>query len=215
MTAAEAARTRQLLYRFFGALFLYPDAERLTKLRAAAHGLVQEERVEGFFASAQPWQRLLASLADLDEGENVSIEGEYLRLFLVKAPVTPYESIYADPGGMERGVIVHGIEQEYRSAGLVIAPGRIEPPDHVAVEFEFLSFLCAQEAQAREEDDEAGSHEAQARHSHFLRKHLGSWFPELAGRAKGAEPKPPFDELLDATWAFLSHEISSLHGAAD
>ena len=92
----EPARLRQGCYRFFGALFLYPDQARLTNLVEAAGELRKGTKLLAGSPFLGPWGRLLATLQGLEHGR-AEVEGEYVRLFLVKPQAPPYESFYIDP----------------------------------------------------------------------------------------------------------------------
>ncbi|MFQ6015785.1 MAG: molecular chaperone [Anaerolineae bacterium] len=211
MPSKDLTRWRQGLYRLFGALFLYPDAERLTTLRTVA-GELQQERDFWVDDSAlsDPFQRLLQALAGLAKGANVRVEEEYTRLFTVKPAAPPYESFYLDPEGYTRGWILVQLEREYAEAGLALSPSLKEPPDHIAVELEFMAFLCHEQARAWEEDALEVSTQAKDRQCAFIGQHLGRWFPQFAQRVKDAAPEALYGVVVEAADAFLHHDLELL-----
>ena len=203
----ELAQVRQVLYRFFASLFLYPEPERLTKLKEAAVALQNEWKMWSLVPFGGSLEHLLGEVAALPEGQNIPIEEEYLRLFSVKPAAIPYESIYIDPEGLARGLTAAHIDGVYARAGLKLAPDIIEPPDHVAVELEFMAFLCTREVETLEAvrpEEAARSRDSQRV---FLAKHLRRWFPEFARRVKKAAPDHLYAAVTEATFAFLHHDL--------
>ena len=72
------------------------------------------------------------------------------------------------------------VEREYATAGLSLSPSLHDMPDHVAVELEFMAFLCAQEASAWEREALAEGIQAIERQESFLERHLARWLPQWA-----------------------------------
>jgi TorA maturation chaperone TorD len=210
LTSSKLGRLRQAVYRLFGALFLYPDVDRLAKLRAAAGELQQEWDLWGEVAFFSPLRRLLEVLAELNEETIGQIEEEYVRLFLVKPAAPFYQSFYMDPAGHARGLIVSQLEREYAEAGLALSPTLKDLPDHIAVELEFMSFLCGEEVRAWEAKDVGGSSQARERQRAFLGQHLGRWFPQFSSRVGETDPERLYALLVEATYAFLRHELDLL-----
>lgn len=97
----------------------------------------------------------------------------------------------------------------YRAFGLEVADGAAERPDHLGMEFEFMSVLAAKEAYARvhEADDErcALCREAQKK---FLREHLGRWAPAFARRLARAATDEALAALADFTRVFIAAECT-------
>jgi putative dimethyl sulfoxide reductase chaperone len=110
---------------------------------------------------------------------------EYNRLFVGPnaLPCPPYESVYrtdrpSSELGMLMGPSVIDVKKRYGEAGLQVAQNFHDLPDHVSVEMEFMSFLCAKEAAALgEQEDDVIWRERQAE---FLRIHLESWIPQFS-----------------------------------
>ena len=203
-------RLRQGIYRLFGALFLYPDETRLANLHAAAEQLLQTGDSWASVPFSEHLGRLLALLASLDTESETEIEGEYVRLFLAKPAAPPYESYYVDPEGQARAWIVNQLEREYADAGLAISPSLMDLPDHIAVELEFMSFLCGEEAEVRETGLTGCSDQIRQRQSAFLGHHLGRWFPQFSRRVIETSPEGFYGTLVQTTFAFLRHELDLL-----
>ena len=207
----ELARLRQGCYRFYGALFLYPDKERLMNLVAAAQELRIGSDSLGDFPFNRAWRRLLATLQGLTEDDKAEVEEEYVRLFLAKPQAPLYESFYVDPDGHARGLIVTQLEREYVETGLALSPTLMDLPDHIAVELEFMSFLCGKEVQAWEAKAGGNGIQARERQGAFLGQHLGRWFPLFARRVRGAASERLYSVAVEAAYAFLHYELDLLH----
>lgn len=113
---------------------------------------------------------------------STGLRTEYARLFIgpPAALVHPFASMYAN-GSDETtpllgvGRVVTQVEQMYVDAGLRVASSLREPPDHIATEFEFLYYLCAEEAAAWLAGADEDGREWRRRQRTFVDDHLASW----------------------------------------
>ena len=207
MHLEDLASLRQLAYRLFSSALLYPEEGRLNAVAAAAVEMRQQSHSTARFAFFPQWKRLLTALADL-KGHRILGE-EYMRVFQHSpggTPCLPYESVYVDPGRQAAGWVMVLLQQEYAAAGLAVSPAMNEPPDHVAVELEFMAFLCGQEAEAWGREAMTDSARALERQAAFLRRHLGLWFPELAQRVATADGQGLYSVVAETAKAFISHD---------
>ena len=203
---AELARLRQGAYRFLGALFLYPDGERVTDLTAAAECLEAEWDALETWATWGAWQRLFLTLQGLAECGAAKLEGEYVRLFLVNPETPLYESFYIDPKRQATGWIGAQLMHEYSERGLTLSPSRGEPPDHVAVELEFMAFLCSLEARAREEEALEEASGILRRQLEFLDRHLGRWVPAFSHQVTAASRLDLYAVGVETAQAFIQDD---------
>jgi TorA maturation chaperone TorD len=202
LSLIELARLRQGIYRFFGALFLYPDHARLTKLAAAAKELQQNHSLAAL-AFYGLWQRLAKTLHELSHLDDAvaGLEGEHVRLFLVNPQAPPYESFFLDPQREMAGWIAAQLTQEYYTRGLALASTIQEPPDHVTVELEFMAHLCACEQASAEE-----SFRALECQRAFLARHLAQWFPAFSRQVSKHGRKDLYVAAVEAADAFISYD---------
>lgn len=201
-------QTRQVMYRFLGALFLYPTRDRLRSARAVADALLQETQWWTHLPFGETAMALFAQAANLDSEDALSLEEEYTRLFQVRPAAVPCESFYTDREGLAYGLIIAHLAGEYQAAGLELAEGIVEPPDHVAVELEFMAFLCDREAESVRDAIACETAVYRDRQRQFLDRHFRRWFPAFARRARSADPAPLYRLTLEATFAFLLHELA-------
>lgn len=113
---------------------------------------------------------------------------EYTRLFVGpgRVPAPPYESVYTDPDGRVMGEAAVDALRRYRDAGLSLAPGVHELPDHVALLTEFMAHLCEEEAAAWDRGDAAEAERLLSLQASFLTDHLVSWTPRFSARLASA-----------------------------
>jgi anaerobic sulfite reductase subunit A len=196
------------VYHLFSTVFLYPDRGRLTTVSIVAGELWEQDGSLATFPFFIQWREFLdkfRSLADLDAAK---VEEEYVNLFLASSdysPCFPYESAYIESGSAS-GWIAAELEQEYAAAALSISSSFGESPDHVAVELEFLSFLCDQEAKAWEGRRLTEGTDALKRQAKFLDKHLSRWFPAFARRVIGKNGSEIYTAVTRAIQAFVAHD---------
>jgi len=200
---------RHSVYRFFASLHLYPDRDRLGILQKAAlqlHG-------EGSSSVSTQFTGLNEYLGDMNETSIHKVEEEYVALFSVNPCAPPYESYYQDPEGFVRSWIIIQLEKEYAEAGLKIRRSFKQPPDHVAIELEFMAFLCSLEAKGHETSNEVDVRTSLERQYQFLSSHLGNWYPRFAQMVKDAPTMGLYDLTVEATNTYLHLEKSAVRTA--
>jgi DMSO reductase family type II enzyme chaperone len=192
----------QILYRLFAWLFLYPDADRLEILRQGAEEILALEPLWGTEIYAGWLKKVLKYLIRLDENATNELINEHNRLFLIKPLAPAYESIYIAPQGQARGWIAAQVERIYARFNLAMADLN-ELPDHLAVELEFLSFLCGEQAGAFEAGDTAQVQAYRRAQEDFLEQHLRRWVPLFHQRISQWEAEGFYHCVLEALIDFL------------
>ncbi len=200
------ALLRHTLYRFFASLHLYPNRDRLVTLQKASLELQQDGPIWSDSSLSNQFADLLEYIGGMNEETFDKVEEEYVKLFSVNPYAPPYESYYLDPEGFNRSWIVIQLEKEYAGAGLNITSSFKEPPDHVAIELEFMAFLCSLEAKAHETCNENDIKTSVEQQSKFLNLHLGKWYPRLAQAVMDSPTNSLYNHTVGATNMFLRHE---------
>ncbi len=132
------------------------------------------------------------------------LEESYVRLFVnapggVCAPL--YQSCYEGEGGLLMGSSAIRMRSRLEAAGITADPA--EPPDHLAVEVEYL-FLLLESALERQDADPL--HQVR----HFAGEELLPWLTRFCGRLAGEERCPFYPaaaRLLRAAALFIAAEI--------
>ena len=154
----------------------------------------------------EPWRQMLMVLQGLVEGDLKVLEGEYVRLFLVRPMAPPLESFHVDPERRATGWIVAHISREYLSWELGPSPSLRESPDHVSVELEFMAFLCSLEANARGKEGSTEGLEILKAQMAFLDDHLGCWFPSFAQQVAIADRMGVYTSVAKTAAPFIHHD---------
>jgi TorA maturation chaperone TorD len=203
------ARFRQGAYRFFKTLLLYPEVERFKAGLEAALELDFEVKHQAGFAFFDRWQPLVSVLESVGVTDLHRMQQEYSEVFVAKPggiPCHPSESIYLEQQGHTAGWIMARLEQEYATAGLGLSPDLHLTPDHAAVELEFMSFLCSQEAEAWDKDKLKDGVQTLERQAAFLDRHLARWIPKWARQVALARGRGIYSVLAETAQAFISHD---------
>jgi putative dimethyl sulfoxide reductase chaperone len=175
-----------------------PPSER-TRARAALYQVLSSAFYPPKQDMANVWEamnRAAEEGAGMNPPDLARLKLEYNRLFVGpgKLPCPPYESVHrSDRPEMELGLVLgpstSEVKKAYAEAGLVIGPAFRDLPDHIAVELEFMHFLCTKELESK--GDGAKWHRMQ---KEFVRSHLKPWVGAFAAKTV-AEAKSPFYRL--------------------
>ncbi|MDR7478084.1 MAG: molecular chaperone TorD family protein [Armatimonadota bacterium] len=200
------AQLRQAIYRLLAALFLYPTEARRRALVEVPR-VLEPERVLAAFPFFLPWERLLRALADLPA--STVLQEEYVRLFTPGfdgCRCAPYESAYHCGQGGSASWLCAELEREYAFVGLALSNDPHEPADHLAVELEYMAFLCGREAEAWGRGTEE-ARELLDRERNFLNRHLVRWVPEFARSLQDQEAAAVYRAGAAACEAFVLQDL--------
>ncbi|MBI4301131.1 MAG: molecular chaperone TorD family protein [Chloroflexi bacterium] len=136
------------------------------------------------------------------QGKELKVE--YQRLF-GGGYAPPYESVYRDGEGQVMGQSTLQVVKEYEAEGLILAPEFRDLPDHIAVELQFMSHLCAQEADAWQRGDASAALGYLRKEKAFLGQHLTKWLPLFGQRVRIANAEP-YASLLTATASYVAFD---------
>jgi TorA maturation chaperone TorD len=137
---------------------------------------------------------------DLDSIEEASrgipLEKEYHRLFLgpSKPLAPPFESAYRL--GTRTGAAAAEFRRELEDAGLAPADTVRFPPDHIALELEYLATLEARACGARERRDPEATLAWSTKAAAFRADHLARWLPAFLARLEEAAPRSPYTAVV-------------------
>ncbi|WP_448592853.1 TorD/DmsD family molecular chaperone [Thermoflexus hugenholtzii] len=197
---SEATRLRHALYRFFAASFLYPQRDRLEQLEEAVEVLEACTPWLCRFAFYEPWRRWAERFLERAK-QPWGLELAYTDLFGL---LPPQASVYLDPDGLMRGRLISELEAIYRGMGLAPSGACPMPPDHLAVELEFMAFLCQREASVWQ----GGSLDLHllSLERWFLSRHLRRWLARFARDVRRQDPDNPYRDAVEAVEAFVVHD---------
>ncbi len=202
---------RGAMYRLLARCFYAPTPELLDDLTRGPSAALWQNLVTMFVADEQA-----RTPAPQRDGSAVfeTCREEYMRLF--EGPghmeVAPYESVHRkDVSDLERGLVMGAAtldaRRRYAEAGLAIASDFTDLPDHIAVELEFMYYLCAKQAQASGGDDDGPYIKAQRE---FLREHFLKWLPDFCDKMEHAARVRFYRDLAKVTSAYIASEAADL-----
>ena len=120
-----------------------------------------------------------SAIPENENPEELSID--HARLFVgpfaLMAP--PYGSVHLEGEHRCMGESTLDAARCYAEFGLGAAPGYQDALDHIAVELEFMHFLCAREIEALSRQDSDEAQGLRSKQRHFLGKHLAAWVPQF------------------------------------
>lgn len=207
----ELARLRGKIHLLLGLGFRYPAEDDFEALMTVANDLNEVIERASDFTFYPATIALLDELAGIGEADVFRIQETHVDIFQLageRAPCAPYESAQMGGAGRLAGWIIADIEKFYAEAGLALSgrAGR-EPPDHVALELEFMSALCEMEAVARAEQMADEVERVLSSELAFLERHVCRWLPRLARQVESATSSDGFyGKLAVATRAWVAHE---------
>jgi putative dimethyl sulfoxide reductase chaperone len=152
-------------------------------------------------------------LAELLKGMKV----EYARLFIGPGipVVQPYETFYdeklkntSQPLLMVSPSAI-AVENAYLEAGLAVAENKRTPPDHFAVELEFLYYLSKKESDAWAESDNTAAKKWRRRELAFIDGHLGCWGQRFCSKVQKESFHPFYRSITFFAGTLLKLEGSS------
>ena len=132
----------------------------------------------------------------------------YGRLFghSVRGTCPLYELEYGRSEIIQQTAELADLAGFYNAFGMNLHDSAFERADHVAVECEFLSVLCAKEAWGRQQNISPLAETCSDAQRLFLRDHLARWLPAFAQRVMSAEPDGLYGRLAALASAFITHE---------
>jgi TorA maturation chaperone TorD len=109
----------------------------------------------------------------------LELDVEYASLFLgVVVKTHPSESAYSS-GHLIMGKLRDEVLFEYRKEGVDKINEFTEPEDHIAIELQFMAYLCRKTREALEQQEWGIALKCLDAQRKFLEKHLISWAPKL------------------------------------
>jgi TorA maturation chaperone TorD len=133
---------------------------------------------------------------------------EYARLFVgpFELIAPPYGSVYLDPNRTVMGDSTIKVLQAYRDSRLDLSKDLHEPPDHIAVELEFMQFLALCGAKAAMEQDENRVQGLLSAQGIFLNELLFPWIPPFCDKITQGSKAPFYRALADCLSYFADKD---------
>lgn len=181
LSDAATAMARARLARFVGAAFSSIEG---TSLRRLAERTIEREIREAasrLGVQGDCVDRVFASMA---QSSSAGESAARLMGHTARGECPPYELEYRSAEVFQQSQTLADIAGFYRAFGLDATGALLERADHISAEWEFLSLLAFQQAQARSEEHIECCVQAQRA---FLRDHAAAWMPAFFERLRRAD----------------------------
>jgi TorA maturation chaperone TorD len=183
-----AHNNRRLVYAFLSRV--YEKEMTVDLLKELTHGndlVSQMGSLEGFDEGRfrKGFEMLggyLRSAAGRDLNQvKLELAVEYANLFLgVRGkPLHPSESVYVSDDHVMYQESRDRVQSIYWEAGVDKKKEYTEPEDHIAIELQFMEYLCRRTVEALEKDDKAETTKYLRTQKDFIELHLARWVPHL------------------------------------
>ncbi len=213
----EAAQARHAAYALISLGFQYPDREFVEALCDPARWSSWPEvlcascapspgrALDTVRASAHG---IAGALSGHPDGDCLELQDTFNKLFghAVRGKCPPYELEYGRSEIIQQASILADVAGFYAAFGMELADDAHDRPDHVTVETEFMSLLCAKEAYAIATDDAEHRKICETAQRNFLRDHLACWLSSFAYRVIQADPPGFYGSLAGFAEALVAAE---------
>jgi TorA maturation chaperone TorD len=130
-------------FKLMAACFYEPDKQLFIEEKL---GEKLEQLLDQLAPNCVPAVRQMKNALKQLEQEQLSIDHAALFVGPFELIAAPYGSVYIEKKRTVMGDSTINVAQFYQDAGLSVDIK--EPPDHIAIELEFLHYLCSKEAAA-------------------------------------------------------------------
>lgn len=149
--------------------------------------------------------RLSASCmhAAMENSSEEELQIAHAELFIgpFELKASPYGSTYLEKTRRIMGDSTMEVLKHYQKAGLEVDIK--QPPDHIAIELEFLSYLCALEAELLRSGEIKKAAELQTEQKLFLDRYILPWAPQFAQNIRSGTKSTFYHSLADCFEFFL------------
>jgi TorA maturation chaperone TorD len=118
----------------------------------------------------------------MTESSLTELAVDYAKIFLGVSRGSgafPYESIYTSEAHLFMQEARDEVLATFRAEGLDRAQDFNEPEDHIALEFEFMAYLCQKTLEDLQQGDEEQAFSFLEKQKQFLEEHILNWVPDF------------------------------------
>ncbi len=198
MISQNDAITRGNCFKLLSACFYEPEKDLFVEEQLCKS---LRELLDGWASgAAKAASNMELALSDTAQ-EQLSIDHAELFLGPFNLIAAPYGSVYLEKNRQLMGDTTIAVLKIYQEAGLSV--DEKEPPDHVAIELEFMSYLCIREAESRAEGKASDAEKFLGWQRDFYHSYL-SWVPSLCDTIRTGTKSPFYRSLADCLARFMA-----------
>lgn len=212
-------RNRRLIYAFLSKMYEKEvTVELLKELSSEDSSILRVGDLidlddDGFRKGFEMLARYLKSVSGRDLNEvKLELAVEYANLFLgVKGkPAHPSESVYRSEDQSMYQEPRDNALHTYWKAGVDKVKEYTEPEDHIAIELQFMEYLCRKTVEASEKNENEEVRRYLQIQKEFIGDHLSSWIPQLTKDILEAAEADFYKGIAYITNAFVELERNSI-----
>lgn len=189
--------TRANCFKLLAACFYEPDRDLF----------IEEQVCPNLKDLLTPWAPGAAQAASdmekcLVNSEQNQLSLDHAALFVgpFELLAAPYGSVYLEKNRQVMGNSTVNVQKSYEEAGLAVDVK--EPPDHIAIELEFMHYLCRKEADAASAGDTENAVKFLSQQKDFYWTAL-QWVPQLCESIRTGSGSPFYQGLADCLEQFM------------
>ena len=192
------------LYSLLAKAMNYPDQQLVDSIASSefTEALADTLKTLGHNQLGQEIRALGQDERKKEQNLLLDLEKDYTWMFFASKPRLAYlfESVYREGKLLQESTFeIAGL---YRDAGLVLNEDFRLPPDHIAVELEFLSFLFFKELEGHKQKKPEAVEYARELQAAVIDRHLRCFAQNLAGQVR-QHSKSPFYKAVALVLANL------------
>lgn len=190
--------TRGNCFKLLAACFYEPDRKLFIEEKVC--GNLQDLLAGWAEAAARAAANMALSLKAAEQ-KQLSIDHAALFLGPFELLAPPYGSVYIEKQRQVMGDSTMQVLQRYREAGLSVDVK--EAPDHIAIELEFMHYLCMKEAEAESAGDGQGAEKYRELQNQFFHQAL-CWVPQFCSTIRQGSNSPFYTDLANCLERFMT-----------
>lgn len=189
--------TRGNCFKLFAACFYEPERDLFVEEQVCENLMkLLEASAPGAAKAAGEMSHAIESSSQ----EQMSIDHAALFVGPFELLAAPYGSVFIEKNRQLMGETTARVKKFYDDAGLTV--NEKEPPDHVAIELEFMHHLCMKEAEAASSGNHSEASKYREMQVAFFNTALG-WIPDFCSAIRKGSENLFYSALADCLERFM------------
>ena len=191
------ATTRGNCFKLLAACFYEPERDWFIEEQLCTN---LQRLLDGWASGAAKAASNMSLGLNAADQHNLSVDHAALFVGPFELIAPPYGSVYLEKNRTVMGDSTMQVQRRYRDAGMAVDIQ--EPPDHIAIELEFMHHLCMKEAESIASGDQQEAEKFRAMQRDFYRNAL-HWVPQFCSAVREGSTNYFYSELAHCLERFL------------
>lgn len=197
MTYKSDIVTRGNCFKLLAACFYEPDKDLFLEERVCEN---LRDLLSGWAPGAAGAASEMALCLRNCPQDKLSLDHAALFVGPFELLAAPYGSVYLEKNRQVMGDSTISVLRSYQDAGLLVDVK--EPPDHIAIELEFMYYLCTKEVEAESLGREEESENYRIQQKEFFQLSL-QWVPQFCDSIRQGSDNQFYTSLADCLSGFI------------